>query len=54
MKTYKINNRTISVRKGSLAQKFLEHCVPFAVILGSLSVIALIYTITIMWAYILG
>ena len=54
MKTYKINGRTMSVHKGSIAHRFIEHGLPFAVIGTVLLGIAIIYGLSIMWAGILS
>lgn len=56
MKKYKINGRTITVRKGSLVHKFIEskYGIPCAVIGTALFVIAFIYCLAVMWAGILG
>ena len=54
MKTYKINGRTMSVHKGSIAHKFMEHGIPWVVLGSVLGVIAIIYGLSIMWAGILN
>ena len=56
MKKYRINDRTVTVRKGSLAHRVLDskYIMPLLGLIGATGMVALIYANVIIWSCVLG